>query len=71
MAAEQGLVIILMSLVVHRVAQTRPDVPAVRQLFRMAAAELVRNVNLAATRLLLTGVPSTQLVTVIVVRMEL
>ena len=49
----------------------KQDVPAVRRLFRMAAAELVHDVNLAATRLLLTGVPSTQLVTVIVVRMEL
>ena len=59
-AAAQKLAIILMSLVVHQAVQMKQDVPAVRRLFRMAAAVLVDDVNLVVTHLLQTGVPSTQ-----------
>ena len=70
-AAAQKLAIILMSLVVHQAVQMKQDVPAVRRLFRMAAAVLVDDVNLVVTHLLQTGVPFTQPVTAIVVVTEL
>ena len=60
-----------MSLVVHQAVQMKQDVPAVRRLFRMAAAVLVHDVHLAVTHLLRTGVPFTQLVMAIVVVTEL
>ena len=54
-----------MSLVVHQAVQMKQDVPAVRRLFRMAAAVLVHDVNLVVTHLLQTGVLFTQPVTAI------